>query len=411
MNKRSDLVNIHWPEKTISGKQKTLSAAPVFALAFRPFFLAGASWAILAISLWAIWFSGLVSFTFAFPTALWHAHEMLFGFGAVVAVGFLLTAAQNWTGRPGLSGTPLMLLSMLWLTARFSLLFSKHAPFLWLFMAAQILWWIGAIYSLAKVLLQSRSSNNYLFVPLLSAMALLNTGFVYAISVQEFTAASHLSHAMILMFCMLMSILGGRVIPFFTARALGLVQIKTPLLDRLLLPLSIVGTAMFIAGFFIHLPLKAGWIMLLLGFMHLLRMAFWTTGKIWAVPLLWSLQLAYLALALGLIFLGVSDLTQWLPFKDALHLLSISAMAGMILAMMSRVSLGHTGRLLQVSKPLSVAFVLLLLAGPVRMLATLSGFPLLLWQASAVLWLCAFVIFLWFYLPVLTQPRADGRPG
>lgn len=411
MSSRPPLINIHWPEETQESKRKALSAYSLFALAFRPFFLFGACWALLAISIWALWFSGLMSFQFGFPAALWHAHEMLFGFGAVVAVGFLLTAAQNWTGLPSLSGKPLLLLTLLWLTARFSLLFAQYTPLLWLFLVAQLLWWTGAIYSLASLLIRAKSKNNYLFIPLLSVMALLNTIFIYAAATERFASASHLSHSMVLLFSILMGIVGGRVIPFFTARALGLEQNKTPLLDKWLLSLSAFGTVWFITDFFVQLPLKAGWLILLVGSLHLLRLSFWTPWKIWAAPLLWSLQLAYLALALGLILLGISDLTQLLVFKDVLHLLSISAMAGMILAMMARVSLGHTGRVLQVGKMITLAFALLLLAGPVRILASLAGFPLLLWQVSALLWLCAFAIFLWFYWPVLIQPRADGRPG
>lgn len=411
MSSRPPLINIHWPEETQESKRKALSAYSLFALAFRPFFLFGACWALLAISIWALWFSGLMSFQFGFPAALWHAHEMLFGFGAVVAVGFLLTAAQNWTGLPSLSGKPLLLLTLLWLTARFSLLFAQYTPLLWLFLVAQLLWWTGAIYSLASLLIRAKSKNNYLFIPLLSVMALLNTIFIYAAATERFTSASHLSHSMVLLFSILMGIVGGRVIPFFTARALGLEQNKTPLLDKWLLSLSAFGTVWFITDFFVQLPLKACWLILLVGSLHLLRLSFWTPWKIWAAPLLWSLQLAYLALALGLILLGISDLTQLLVFKDVLHLLSISAMAGMILAMMARVSLGHTGRVLQVGKMITLAFALLLLAGPVRILASLAGFPLLLWQVSALLWLCAFAIFLWFYWPVLIQPRADGRPG
>lgn len=411
MSQRPPLINIHWPEEAQVGKRKALSCYPLFALAFRPFFLFGACWAFVAISLWALWFSGLIAFHFGFPAALWHAHEMLFGFGAVVAVGFLLTAAQNWTGLPSISGKPLLILTGLWMAARFSLLFAHYTPLFWLFIAAQLLWWLGAVYSLATLLIRAKSKNNYLFIPLLSVMALLNAAFIFAATTRQFAVASHLSHSMILLFCILMGVVGGRVIPFFTARALALVQVRTPLLDQLLLPLAVLGTALFIAGFFAELPLKAGWLMLLVGVLHLVRQSFWTPEKVWTTPLLWSLQLAYLAMALGLILLGISDLTALLVFKDVLHLLAISAMAGLILAMMARVSLGHTGRVLQVSKTISLAFALLLLAGPVRMLASLAGFPLLFWQVSAVLWLSAFAIFLWLYWPVLTQPRADGRPG
>lgn len=98
-----------------------------------------------------------MSFQFGFPAALWHAHEMLFGFGAAVAVGFLLTAAQNWTGLLSLSGKPLLLLTLLWLTARFSLLFAHYTPLLWLFIAAQLLWWTAAVYSLASLLIRAKA--------------------------------------------------------------------------------------------------------------------------------------------------------------------------------------------------------------------------------------------------------------
>jgi uncharacterized protein involved in response to NO len=407
MNKRPSLLNIHWPEPQTEGKTKALADYPLFALAFRPFFLGAACWAVISVSLWILGLSAVLSL----QPGLWHAHEMLFGFSSAVAVGFLLTAAQNWTGLPSLSGKALLLLTSLWLTARFSLLFGQHQLLFWLFILTQLLWWAGAVYSLSDLVLRAKSKNNYLFIPLLSAMALLNLAFIYTAGQQQFALASHLSHSMILLFCILMGLVGGRVIPFFTARALAIQQVKTTRLDQVILLLSVIATLWFMLGFFIELSVKAGWLLSLVGLLHLLRLAGWTPWKIWAAPLLWSLQLAYLALALGLILLGISDLTQLLVFKDVLHLLSISAMAGLILAMMARVSLGHTGRALQVGKTISLAFALLLLAGPVRMVATLSGFPLLFWQASALLWLCAFAIFLWFYLPVLTQPRADGRAG
>jgi len=411
MREQRPFVNIHWSLQQGVTKRRAFAAHPLFALAFRPFFLGGACWAFVAISLWVLWLSGYLSLQPGFPAVLWHAHEMLFGFGAVIAVGFLLTAAQNWTGLASCSGNPLLLLAMLWLTARTSLLFAAYPSLFWLFASAQLLWWIGAIVSLANLLIRAKSSNNYVFIALLSVMALVNTAFIYASKTQQFALASHLSHGMILMFCLLMGIVGGRVIPFFTAKALAQVQVKTLLLDTLLLPLSVIGTALFLTGFFLQLPLNPGWFMLLVGALHLSRQCFWQPWQTRKVPLLWSLQLAYFAMGLGLILLGISNLTHMLVFKDVLHLLSISAMAGLILAMMARVSLGHTGRTLHVGKAMSVAFALLLVAGPIRMFASLSGAPLLLWQFSAWLWLGAFAVFLWFYLPILTQPRADGRPG
>lgn len=385
--------------------------ATLFALAFRVFFLAGAIWALTAIVIWAAWFSGFGPITFHLPPTLWHAHEMIFGFAALIAAGFLLTAVQTWTGLRSVHGHALIALTLLWLTARLSLLLGQYHWGLWLFCIAQLGWWLGCIGFYARLVLTAKSRNNYLFMSVLSAMALLNSLFVILVLQQNYAGAAHLVQSAIILFCALISVVGGRVIPFFTAKALSLAQSKNPPLDRFLWGLSVLATLWFALEYFWAFAVSSGWIFIILAIGHLWRLGLWYSNRIWGMSLLWSLHLAYFAMAVGLLLVGISQLTHSLPLKDSLHLISISAISALILSMMSRVSLGHTGRVLQVSHWLSLAFAMLLVAGVVRTVASLFVDVAALWQISALLWVAAFSLFVWHYLSVLTQARVDGKPG
>lgn len=383
----------------------------VLALAFRPFFLLAAIWALLSVALWLGQLNGWWSAQQLLPATLWHAHEMLFGFGALVAAGFLLTAAQNWTNVPALRGTKLALLSLCWLAARFVPLLTSELTAITLLAVLQSLWWLGVIAAFSRQLWLAKSRRNYPFIAILTVMMLLNLSFLLLAHAGMPDYAAHLSHSMILMFCLLMGIVGARVIPFFTARATATVQISTPGLDKAMLFVSLPATALFVSSGFYPPLFSPGYLMLLSAVLNLLRLGFWFTPKLLKHPLLWSLHLSYLAMALGLLLMALSLLTELLYFKDMLHLVAISAMAAMMLSMMARVSLGHTGRPLLVGNLLALSFAALLLSGVARTLAVLLAKPLLLWLLSGALWLVAFLIFIRVYLPILTSPRLDGRPG
>ena len=388
------------------------SAAPaVLALAFRPFFLLAGVWALASAALWLGQLSGWWSVQLLLPASLWHAHEMLFGFGALVAAGFLLTAAQNWTNVPALRGTKLALLSLCWLAARFVPLFSYGQSSMVLLLGLQSLWWLGVLAAFSRQLWLAKSRRNYQFIAILLVMMLLNLSFLLLAHADMPDYAAHLSHSMILMFCLLMGIVGARVIPFFTARATATTQSSTPRLNKIVLFVSLPATALFVSSGFYPPLFSPGYLMLLSALLHLLRLGLWFTPKLLKHPLLWSLHLSYLAMALGLMLMAISLLTGLLYFKDMLHLVAISAMAAMMLSMMARVSLGHTGRPLLVSNLLALSFSAVLLSGVARTLAVLLAKPLLLWQLSGALWLVAFLIFIRVYLPILTSPRLDGRPG
>lgn len=401
------------PAEPLSKKETALGLpqAAVWSLAFRPFFLLGALWAVIALIVWALWFSGHWPHSFVLPPSLWHAHEMIFGFAAMIAVGFLLTAVQTWTGLRSAHGVWLIMLSGLWIVARISGL-SSTAPWgLGLFICSQLLWWLGVIGCFSYQVIKARNTSNYILIVLLGGLFSLNLIFFALVNEQAYVMASQLVQSAVLLFCVLITVIGGRVIPFFTARALNRAQVKHTRFDLVLLVFSLLAVALFIIQFFTPVSTLTAIVLIVLGVGHLWRLGQWFAQGVWAVSLLWSLHFAYLAMAIGLSLVGISLLTSCLPLKDSLHLISISAISAMILSMMSRVSLGHTGRALVVSRGISAAFALLLVAGFVRVFASLSEQVLLFWQLSAWLWSAAFILFFVYYWPVLTKPRVDGKPG
>ncbi|WP_166424222.1 NnrS family protein [Paraglaciecola sp. 20A4] len=410
-SKASNEINqLHSPTEPLRKNISDSPRAVLFALAFRAFFLFGTLWAVIAIAIWSLWFSGKWTLTFAMPPTLWHAHEMIFGFAACVAAGFLLTAVQTWTGLRSINGLALMGLTLLWVIARTSLLFGDTPVSIIVFSVAQFSWWFGVVGFFSYLIIKSKNTANRVLILLLVGMFSLNALFVIMVLKQEYALASHLSQSAIVLFCALISLVGGRVIPFFTARGLTQKQYKNPLLDNALFWLSLITTGVFAAQFFADFTLQTSGLLIMLACGHLWRLWRWYHPGIWQVPLLWSLHLAYFAMAIGLLLVSISLLTSLLALKDALHLISISAVSGMILSMMSRVSLGHTGRVLKVSVSLNGAFALLLLAGFVRAFSALTPHVVISWQLSAGLWLTAFVLFLWHYLPVLIRARVDGKP-
>jgi len=395
--------------KTLSKPLILINQYPIMALAFRPAFLLGAFWAVISIVLWLLMLTTNWQPQHIMPMNIWHAHEMLFGFGAMIATGFLMTAGQNWTGIPGLSGKPLVFLCLTWLVARLAP-FIADQSLAWLtLLSAQIFWWLGCIISFSRQIILSRNKRNAFFIILLMTMMVFNITILLATYNKEYLIANHLSQSMVLVFTLLIGIVGGRVIPFFTNTACDSKNGWLPPYFNLLVLIStLMGTIGFILSGFTIMPFKPGWLMMLSGFLHLIRLYSWHHKHIWKMALLWSLHLAYLGMAIGLILLGISNLTNKIPFVDTLHIVAITAMAGMILSMMSRVSLGHTGRPLHLNSTMAISFVFVFLAGLVRMLAPQSSDPILFIMISGGLWITSFSFFIRFYFPILTKPRLDG---
>ena len=384
-----------------------ITKLPIWDLAFRPWFISATALSVVSLSIWILFLHGNISPFSAegISPLIWHIHEMLFGFGATIAVGFLLTAAQTWTKIRSLNGPGLLLLTGIWLAVRV-LLLSNSVNLQLLAVALQALWWLVSIGYLTYMVTRANSRRNYQFIPLLSAMMLLNLTLLLADIFGDTELALHLSRSAILMFGLLVGIVGGRVIPFFTGRGADGAQVKTtPLVDKLLPIVTLLGVSVFFSGHFIALPFTPAALLITAGVLHLLRLYCWDPISTRKVPLLWSLHASYLALGLGLLLLGVSYLTDIIRFADALHLITIGTIGGMILAMIARVSLGHTGRALKPHGSLNIAFALILFGALARFILPLFQQVSLGWDIAAASWIIAFSLFLWHYTPILFSAR------
>lgn len=384
---------------------------PLWRLGFRPFFLFGALFSVQAMLLWWGQLSGYFTLPGLSNPIWWHAHEMLFGFGSAIVAGFLLTAVQNWTGFPGVRGRPLQLMVGLWLLPR--LLLPWFGEQVWWLMAADLIWLPVVAWFLARPIVRVRQWRNLFFVPLLLVLTGLNAASW--LLADNWVINEKLLIATLLLFTTLIAVMGGRVIPFFTSRATQTSKLAAwPWLERIAL-----GGLWLLLASWIVLPTALLqhplWSLLytLTALAHGLRQSRWRWQATASHPLLWSLHLSYLFIPLGLLALALWAYGLPVTLSASSHFLSAGAMGGMILAMLARVSLGHTGRMLKAGRRITLAFALVLLAGALR-----AGLPLLAptllpdaWTLGVLGWALAYGLFVWIYLPILTRPRADGQPG
>lgn len=389
----------------LTERKQALAIAPLWRLGFRPFFLFGALFALLAVGFWGAALQGLGGLVQPAGGLLaWHRHEMLFGFGLAIIAGFLLTAVQTWTGTPGLSGRPLGLLFSLWLTAR--LAWFVPLPLV-LLIVLQLAFTLLFITRMARQLIAARQQRNYPVLLVLILLALCQALVLAGLLQSDDGLQRRGALAALWLIAALLSLIGGRVIPFFTQRGLGQVDAfaPSPWQDRLLLVAGIIVAALFTSG---HNLQQNPWLatpFVLLTLLHGLRLWRWHLRGIWRVPLLWSLHLGYAWLLLASFGMVAWHLGWLAQASLANHALAVGAMGGLILAMMARVSLGHTGRPLQPPQAMAWAFVLLNLSALLRI--TMLNW---LWLA-ALCWLLAFALFALYYTPILCRARVDGHPG
>lgn len=384
-----------------------------FAYGFRPFFLAAGWYALLALGVW-LWLyqAGLAPFG-ALPAFQWHAHEMLFGFVAAAIAGFMLTAVPSWTGGRGFAGRPLVLLAALWLLGRVAMAAAGVLP-LPLVAVAELVFLPALALTVAPSLLRSSNRNAPLLIVLFALWA-TDAGFMYALRGHDIVLASTALRTALNIVLLLVTIIGGRIVPAFTASGLrrrGIdVRVRTHRPLEMLAIGSMIG--LIIADMAAPMQRVTGAIALLAALAQAARMAGWSTPKTFAEPIVWVLHAAYLWLPVGLLlkavwlFTGASWAMHW-P-----HALGAGAAGTMIVAVMTRASLGHTGRPLVVSKAIAWAYALLIAAAVVRVFGP-SMLPLAyahVIACAAVLWIAAFLVYVWVYTPILLRPRADGKPG
>ncbi|MGQ4277502.1 NnrS family protein [Pseudidiomarina sp. E22-M8] len=387
---------------------------PLLRQAFRPMFLLGATFSAVAMMLWLWVLSGTVQLPVFADVMFWHSHEMIFGFVAAIIVGFLLTAVQNWTGLRATHGRSLGMLTAVWLLGRISLLFGAYLPPI-VPITLDLLFLPLATILLAMPLIAVKQQRNLFFVPVLLLLTLCNALMYYGRMTGRFDLQQVGSQNAVILITLLMAIVGGRVLPMFTANGTMTEKVQPIVwLDRLSLgslwlifALQITQLSSWLNG--TALAILYGVAALLLA-VRCARWKIWTTLR---VPLLWSFHVAYWFLPIGLALFAWHHATGEVSVSTAIHALTVGAMGNMILSMLARVSLGHSGRPLQPKKIMSLAFLLVILAAVLRVFVAWfwpeATYQWYLFAGSA--WIVAYLIYVVVYLPILTLPRADGRPG
>ncbi len=380
----------------------------LWRLGFRPFFLGAGVFAALLMAVWM----GIYQFGWSLAPAgyappVWHAHEMIYGYGMAVIAGFLLTAVKNWTGVQTLHGYPLMGLFGLWLAARLSPFAVSAAVVFLLDMLFMLAFFAAVLYPVIK----SRSWSQMGIVAIVFLLAVGNLLFYLGLTGVVGDGVRQGLHAGVYLVVALILVVGRRVIPFFIERGCGfpLQLINRPWLDNSIMVLfGLFAVVDVFAGTASGTALLAAALLFLNG----IRLRDWYTPAIWKKPLLWVLYVAYVGIIAGFLFKAVALAGVSVPL--AVHAFTVGGIGMMTLGMMARVALGHTGRNV-FEPPSSVWWMFLLLAGAavVRVL-----FPLLfegqyrLWvSASQLLWIAAFALFVFVYTPILVKPRVDGRYG
>jgi uncharacterized protein involved in response to NO len=384
-----------------------------FAYGFRPFFLAAGLYAVIAVGAWAwILVAGRAPFG-ELPPHLWHGHEMLFGFIGAAIAGFLLTAVPSWTGSRGFAGAPLVLLSALWLAGRVA--FASAAVLPWPAVAAAELAFLPLLaFLIGRSLVQERNRN----FPMLVIVAVLwgiDGWFLWALAAADYLQAGLALRTGIGVLLLLVTVIGGRIVPAFTANALRARGIAAEITTRKPVEVATIGSMALAVVVDALAPGQqaAGIVALIAALAQAVRLAGWRSLRTFDDPIVWVLHAAYAWLPLGLALKAVHLLAGAPWAAQWLHALTIGVAAMMIMAVMTRASLGHTGRPLVVARSIAVAYALLLGAALVRVFgpALLPASYLATVETAALLWIAAFAIYVAVYAPILTRERADGKPG
>ena len=432
-------------DTSIDGRGRDLSAPAILSYGFRPFFFLGALYAMLVVPFW-VW-AHQTGYQLAGPFAGhdWHAHEMIFGFVSAVIAGFILTAVPNWTGRLPLSGTRLAVLVALWVIGRLACAF---VPNPWAALVLDMLFPVVLGVAIWREVIAGKNIRNMPIAALLTFFALANFLHHYEVMAiaapvsqhemvvghqhdaapaggHEHEAAAVLSQneapgllsqglaerLALGVTTILLALIGGRIIPSFTRNWLvkqGSAQLPAPfgLLDKA----ALVATVLSIIGWIVAPEaLGTGVMLILAGLLLGARLLRWQGWATWREPIVLVLHVGYLWLAAGVGMLGAAVFWPDLIAPDAaIHTLTAGAVGTMTLAVMTRASLGHTGRVIASDVVITLIYAAICLGALLRVAATLVPvFYSELIMAGGMVWSLGFALFVLRYTPILWQPRLD----
>jgi uncharacterized protein involved in response to NO len=385
------------------------SAPPGFALwnlGFRPFYLLAGLFATLNVPLWIAQYAGWLGGYVIIEGPLWHAHELVCGYAFAVIVGFLFTAGRNWANQPTPAGPTLAAIAALWLAGRV-LMFTPYALAA---AAADTAFAIAAAAAIAVPFVRGGNRRNYFFIALLLGMGLANLAFHLGMAGMLDLPVQRGLQVGLDLVLFIMVVMAGRVIPMFTMNGVpGVICARVPWIERLA-PGSVL--VLLAADVFGAPAALIGSIAAVAAAVHAARLVLWRPWLTLKTPIVWILHFAYawIVLALALDALAAFALVS---ASLATHALSVGAIGGLTMGMMTRTSRGHTGRPLTAGRAERFCYIAIQFAALTRVFVPLA-FPSLHLHAiigSGLLWSLAFAVFTITYWPILSRPRLDGKPG
>jgi uncharacterized protein involved in response to NO len=393
------LITIQAPAKAAPGQPSWKAS---LELGFRPLYIAGAIWAAASIMLWIFfpqWLTG------ALQGVAWHAHEMLWGFIATIAVGFLLTAAATWTGSNPIHGPWLAALTGLWVVARCGFLMQGELAF-FVASGSELLFFCVSAGALGRVIYKTRNTQNYGVPVLLLALAAADARYLWIARLGDQLQLLRALDIGLLCMASIALLVARRVIPFFAMRAMpGLtvpMQTRSGQIQLIACGAAIIclltGMTQLLAIF-----------LLIAGAVSLFQVWSWKPLLVRHQPLLWILYTGYAGLGLGLLAAAVHAVDPQIRAALHVHTMAMGGFAILIIGMMTRTALGHLGRPLKLDRYLLAAYWLMLLATALRLLALVpSSYSLWLLQLAALSWMGVFVVYIWRFLPLLIRPKASA---
>ncbi|MBU2873728.1 NnrS family protein [Marinobacter salexigens] len=388
-----------------SAEAGSASVSQLFGYPFRIFFLSMTVLALSVIPVWVLQVTGVVNMPLAMPGLFWHQHEMLFGFLTAAIAGFLLTAVCVWTQTERTHGFRLVLLWGVWLAGRLLLAFGADLPD-WLVQGVNLAFLPLVMLDAGWRVWKAKQKRQLMLLVVLGLLWLMQIGFVTRLDMTY-------SHGALIAAMALISIVGGRITPAFTSgwlrqRGLNADAVKNiPTLDMASLFSMILLLASLVTGW----QALTGGLSLIAGTLVLVRLANWKGWLARKEPLLWVLHLSILWVPVSLYLLAGTIFAGW-PSNAWSHAAGTGAISCLILGVIARVTLGHTGRALVLPKGMVVAFIAIQLAAVIRVL---TAFDIIPWHpgigSSSLLWMFAFGMYLVRYTRILASPRPDGQPG
>jgi len=378
----------------------------IFQNSFRPFFIAAGIWATLAVPFWLLNYFGIMIVIDNFNILLWHQHEILYGFVAAAIAGFILTAIPNWTGRLPIKNKPLAILVFLWILGRVGFLTTAiigtittslmDLPFL--------------IVLVLVIMREIVSGKNWRNLPVIILISFFTLGNILVhLQIHEIIDSAELGIRLsTFVLSILLALIGGRIVPSFTRNWLA--QNKANKFPR---PfgnfdkISLISLVVFVfAQVIIPHHQATSLLALLAGLLHGIRFIRWKVWMTLTEPLIWILHVGYMWLCVALVLIGFSGLTDFVPYTSSYHALTVGAFSTMILAVMTRASLGHTGRTIKATLGTTTIFIFITIAAILRVYEPfINESGSLILSLSGIFWTLSFALFIFIYFPILTQPR------